>query len=409
MPLLMHQKIRCRMTNRNSTQSFLVFSKSRLCPVKGQSIPRLELSAALIGCRALNFVVRQAQQPTELHIWSDSLCVLHWIESVKPNPERFVENRLIETRKSSTVFHYVSSSHNPADIATRWILPHDLKNEQLYWTGPTWLAKEKVEWPQWSPSRRTEHHELETKILSIQDKEVNLGIQREVVEIKKYAIHELFDVNRYGSWYKYLHVIIYVLRFIKLTSSNKVGSTKQVSSSGVITPEESKIAEKIAFREVQNSVENKTEEKEKWQLCKDIPQGRSTVKKAIKDCMFCKRWLAKPFCLPLMPPCLTTRVNSIHTLQYVGLDYLNPINIRDGNAIQKRWICLFTCLSARAVHLKLSAEAFLHCLRRFVARRCVPKEIISDNASQFTFVQKTIESYCSKQRIKWKFITEHAP
>ncbi|VDN34678.1 unnamed protein product [Gongylonema pulchrum] len=189
-------------------------------------------------------------------------CVLHWIESAKTNPERFVENCLIEIRKSSAVFHYVQSSHNPADIATRWILQHDLKNEQLWWTGPTWLAKEKAEWPQWPPSRRTELHELETKILSIQDKEVNLGIHREVVEIKKYPIHELFDVNRCGSWYKYLHAIIYVLRFIKLTSSNKVGSTKQVSSSGFIAPEGYKITEKIAFCEWQKtSTSNKF-----WQL-----------------------------------------------------------------------------------------------------------------------------------------------
>ncbi|VDK27697.1 unnamed protein product [Gongylonema pulchrum] len=287
-----------RVTNRNGTRSFLVFSKSRLCPVKGQSIPRLELLAVLID--------RHNNLPSHTYGLIPTV-FLQWIESVKPNPERFVEIRLKEIRKSSAVFHYVPSSHNPADIATRRILPHDLKNEQL-WTGPTLLAKEKAEWPQ-----RTGHLELETKILSIQDKEVSLGIQREVVEIKNYSIHELFDVNRYGSWYKYLHLIINVLCFIKLTSSNKAGSTKQVSSGGVFTPEEYKIAEKIAFREVQNSVENNTEEMEKWQLDKDV-------------------------------------------------------------------------------------DGILRCRGR----------LQDDNASQFKLVQKTIESYCSKQRIKWKFITEHA-
>lgn len=52
----------------------------------------------------------------------------------------------------------------------------------------------------------------------------------------------------------------------------------------------------------------------------------------------------------------------------------------------KVWVCLFTCLLAHAVHLEIvmdmSTGEFLLALRRFVARRCVSEEIISDNASQ---------------------------
>jgi len=59
------------------------------------------------------------------------------------------------------------------------------------------------------------------------------------------------------------------------------------------------------------------------------------------------------------------------------------------------WICLFTCLAARAVHLEmvkgLSAEVFLDCVRRFISRRSQPKLIICDNAPQFHLVKITMD------------------
>ena len=92
----------------------------------------------------------------------------------------------------------------------------------------------------------------------------------------------------------------------------------------------------------------------------------------------------------------------------------------------KMWICLFTCLAIRAVHLEwvrsLSAEHFLLCLRRFIARRGRPELIISDNAAQFKLVKTVIDeqwrelpldenlvSYLSNSGIKWKFTTALAP
>ena len=48
--------------------------------------------------------------------------------------------------------------------------------------------------------------------------------------------------------------------------------------------------------------------------------------------------------------------------QYIGLDYLGPISIKESDSVVKMWICLFTCLAICAVHLelvkRLSAEAF---------------------------------------------------
>jgi len=59
------------------------------------------------------------------------------------------------------------------------------------------------------------------------------------------------------------------------------------------------------------------------------------------------------------------------------------------------WICLFSCLAVRAVHLELvkglSGQLFLDCLRRFIARRGKPTLIISDNAPQFHLVKCALD------------------
>ena len=74
-----------------------------------------------------------------------------------------------------------------------------------------------------------------------------------------------------------------------------------------------------------------------------------------------------------MPPWRRERVSRSEPFQFIGLDYLGPINVKEGESVGKMWVCLFTYLSIRAVHLELvkglSAQMFLDCLRRFISRR----------------------------------------
>ena len=125
-----------------------------------------------------------------------------------------------------------------------------------------------------------------------------------------------------------------------------------------------------------------------------ITQGRAEVRRVISKCTICKRHNGPSFRLPLMPPWPRERVSRSTAFQYVGLDYLGPLRVKEGEPVEKMWVCLFTCLSIRAVYLELvrglSAQQFLDCLRRFVARRGRPHMIISDNAPQFRLVKTVI-------------------
>ena len=116
-----------------------------------------------------------------------------------------------------------------------------------------------------------------------------------------------------------------------------------------------------------------------------------------------------------------------------GLDYAGPLHIKYGHVRKpttvKAYVFVFVSLTVKAVHLELvtdlTSEAFLACLRRFIARRGYPSLLWSDHGSNFMganreikeiidflkeqTTQKTISEFCSVNHIKWKYIPEHSP
>lgn len=93
----------------------------------------------------------------------------------------------------------------------------------------------------------------------------------------------------------------------------------------------------------------------------------------------------------------------------------------------KCYMCLFICLTVKAVHLELvtdlSTQAFLQAFQRFIARRGRTKNIYSDNGTNFKGANKelnelgeflrTSESSISRQLgteldIKWNFIPAYS-
>ena len=56
--------------------------------------------------------------------------------------------------------------------------------------------------------------------------------------------------------------------------------------------------------------------------------------------------------LPKMPPWPKQRVSESLPFQFTGLDYLGPVFVKESKGITKMWICLFTCLPVRVVHLE---------------------------------------------------------
>ncbi len=74
-----------------------------------------------------------------------------------------------------------------------------------------------------------------------------------------------------------------------------------------------------------------------------------------------------------------------------GSDFAGPFSLKKGHTrkpvIIKAYLCIFVCFSTKATHPEcvsdLSTEAFLAAFKRFIARRGLPREIFSDNGSNF--------------------------
>ena len=96
----------------------LVFAKARVCPVKGQTIPRHELIATYIGVKLIKFLKTELR--LHLHwtiIWTDSQCTLHWILG-KAESTKFVQNRVNFMKMNTSIeYRYVPSAQNSADVA----------------------------------------------------------------------------------------------------------------------------------------------------------------------------------------------------------------------------------------------------------------------------------------------------
>ena len=102
-----------------------------------------------------------------------------------------------------------------------------------------------------------------------------------------------------------------------------------------------------------------------------------------------------------------------------GVDYFGPFEMRFMRKSMKRWCCLFTCLTTRAVHIEvvpsLEADACLAAITKFIARRGKPNIILSDNRTNFVgaaremqqwieaWNQSDIEQSLAQKQIKWKF------
>ena len=113
--------------------------------------------------------------------------------------------------------------------------------------------------------------------------------------------------------------------------------------------------------------------------------------------------------------------------QYLGLDYFGPVYVRATEPPpRKSWVCLFVCSSTRAVHLELvndmTTDEFIMCFWRFVARRGVPTDVLSDNAKHFhsastildrfwlqNITSDDVQQFAAQNGITWHFTPERAP
>jgi len=434
--------------------SNLLIAKSRLAPINGSTIPRLELQAALIGAKLVALAQTELGKNFPVKIFSDSQVVLHWICSTNKIWKTYVQRRVEQIRELTDphAWEYIPSASNPADVVSRGTTFSELLKFSLWWGSI----------PENSDCIKTPFNKSE--LTEISCTAVSMG-QREPFIL----------LERFSSWCKAIRVAAYALRFIN--KCRKVSHFEEEFSVAELNIAENKIIENVQSiyfpleiqslkgnQEIQKSsqiyqlnpffdkkdglikvnsrLENSylplseiypiilpedpqldrivilsyhksllhsgisttlSELRKKYWLCK----GRKRVKKVNKSCNLCKRKTSIT-CQERWASLPKERVNTldVRPFNFVGIDFFGPIHSKDG----KIYVLLITCLQIRAIHLEittsLETSQCLNALSRFICRRGIPKVIFSDNATTFKAAQPVVHSVYGTS---WKFIVERSP
>ncbi|XP_021958581.1 uncharacterized protein LOC110854452 [Folsomia candida] len=439
----------------------LIQAKSRVAPVKGGTIPRLELVGCLIGARLLELVKSSMDVKIDRVIqWTDSTTALAWIQR-DAQLSRFVGNRVKEIREKTRVedWRHVPGNLNPADLPSRGCTPQQLL-ESLWWEGPPWLKQPEGEWP----SNQGE----------VDEDEYTSELVKSKMTLQSSNEAQWFQ-TKFSTYKKNVRVMAWILRFI---NNCKVVPGVVQNENGQLSAIEVKNAEKCILKVIQDEaldtsdvnlakklsmvkrdglfcVETRLLDKEdtqsfKWPvilpkhpltnmmitelhrvyghagaqflLCKLrekywILGGRRTVKTILHQCPRCRRFDARP--VNVQPaPLPKARVNTAEVFETTGVDLAGPLQLKDKT---KAWVVLYTCAVYRCVHFDVvtstSAEVFLGSLERFINQYGRPRSFYSDNGTNFVGVvnlmraldwEKVVEQM-NVQNIRWTFNPPSAP
>ena len=228
-----------------------VTGKSRLSPLKPVTIPRLELSAAVLSTRLDAMIQDELELEADKTIyWTDRTCVLRYIANEDKRFQTFVANRVTAIREQSlpNQWRYVETAINPADDASRGMTIDAITGNCRWLKGPDFLWQSEEHWPK--PLDLTDQAIEEilpqerAAVFTTLTKPVNKGITK--------------CFNRFSSWLQLKKCVAWILRYKSrlqhAVDKRKRGETVAIDLNNKIEPlhvSEMEIAERAIVKAAQ--------------------------------------------------------------------------------------------------------------------------------------------------------------
>ena len=352
--------------NVTHTKSNLLISKASVAPCReGRlTIPKLELTASLIGTRLINYLTHLHQYKT-IYLWSDSKVVISWITSDKDIKYVYVANRVAEVKTLITGHNanvmYVPTKDNLADYLSQGCSSTQLKSSN-WLHGPSWLLT--GDYPEQSNDLTRFTF---TRIVRIMSKVIEF-CQSPANPFEKLVRQE--QLLHCTSIHAYLNnprvrVNVEVKTTIKQLSLYLVNDT--IRSKGRINNSELPLDEitplflpnksylvDLLVKHIHSS-HNHIGLSQTLSLYRQrcwTPKIRSRIKSILIRCVSCQRVKGRTLPQPLPPPLPSERVQWVPPFSHVGVDHTGSYVIKDPHCRKaKAYICLFVCATTRAVHL----------------------------------------------------------